>query len=97
VVTRRGVFQNGSAPSCIFTTSGRLPTSAPRPPRTRVVSGLTQPTATAQPINSIVNATVFILDAFRREDDYNAKEETGDQDKYGGSRHSYVANRTSAP
>src|SRR5580692_9883133 len=46
LVTRRGVFQNGSAPSCISATLGRLPTSAPRPPRSRVASGLAQPAAT---------------------------------------------------
>src|SRR5580692_6560299 len=97
VVTSRGVFQNGSAPSCIFTTLGRLPTSAPRPPRSRVLSGLTQPTETIQPISSTVNATVFILGPFRRKDDHDTKEETGDQDKYGGGRHTYFADRTSAP
>jgi hypothetical protein len=57
----------------------------------RVLSGLTQPTAAIQPINSAMNAIVFTLHPFRRKDDHDTKEEAGDQDEYGGSRHTYVA------
>src|SRR2546426_10806081 len=58
----RGVFQNGSEPSCIDTTALWLPTSAPGPPaRTRVASGLVQavkpmPSITTMPSVRLIRA-----------------------------------------